>query len=206
VLEEILPEHCPGGKNEQSVDFHSVNRPARSCSNKSNSSVVAFGDGYADDGKCYTFWQESVAQGVTNSEELKNWDGNWEHRSTNCPMAVEVLAENLKVSLKNYAVCAALTGKGNINFDMPNLNETGLSDQIDKFEADLNGQKADPEALYLITTGSSDAYASIFYNQFEQFQGLTADQVSADLAAAITRLAKLGAHRRMNIYIGMTSA
>jgi phospholipase/lecithinase/hemolysin len=60
-----------------------------------------------------------------------------------------------------------------------------------------NEQSADPEALYLITTGSSDAYASIFYNQFEQFQGLTAEQVSADLAAAITRLAKLGAKQIM---------
>jgi outer membrane lipase/esterase len=167
------------------------------CSSNRISSVVAFGDSYADNGACYTLWQESVANGETDATDLKNWDANWEHRLTNGPVAVEVLAEQLKVDLKDYAICAAMAGQGNINVDKPALNNTGLLAQIDKFEADLKGQKADPNGLYLITIGSSEAYASNFSSLTDQYKDATPDQVSANIATAITRLANLGAKQIM---------
>jgi len=159
--------------------------------------IVAFGDGTSDTGACYKFWQESVAQGATNPEELKNWDANWENRLTNGPVAVEVLAERLKVDLKNYSVCAALTGQENYNFDMPVLKNTGLLGQIDKFEAELNGQKADPGALYSIEIGSTDVYQAINPDLNDKPMETKADEAIANITTAITRLAKLGAKQIM---------
>ena len=159
--------------------------------------IVAFGDGTSDTGACYKFWQESVAQGATNPEELKNWDANWENRNINGPVAVEILAERLKVGLKNYDVCAALTGQGNYNYDMKVLDNTGLLGQIDKFEAELNGQKADPGALYSIAIGLPDVYQAINPDLNDKPMETKADEAIANLTTAITRLAKLGAKQVM---------
>jgi cholinesterase len=159
--------------------------------------IVALGGGTLDNGACYTFWKESVAQGVTKPEDLKNWAANWENRMSNGPLAAEVLAERLKVGLKDYAVCAALSGQDNYNFDMPVLNNTGLLGQIDKFEAELNGQKADPGALYLIAIGDVDVFPVKNPGLKDKPIETKADEAIANITTAITRLAKLGAKQVM---------
>jgi cholinesterase len=178
----ILLAGCQGTNATQSAGF---------------TQVIAFGDSTLDNGACYPYWQESVAQGATNPEELKNWEANWENRLTNGPVPVEVLAERLKVGLKDYAVCAALSGQDNYNFDMPVLNNTGLLGQIDKFEAELNGQKADPGALYLIGIGETDVYLAINPDLNDKPIESIADETTANLTTAITRLATLGAKQVM---------
>ena len=90
-----------------------------------------------------------------------------------------------------------LSGQDNYNFDMPVLNNTGLLGQIDKFEAELNGQKADPGAIYLIETGAVDVFPVKNPDLKDKPIDTKADEVIANLTMAITRLAKLGAKQVM---------
>ena len=110
---------------------------------------------------------------------------NWKGRMTNGPVAVEVLADRLTVPLTDYAVCAAFSDEWSLFLGIPAFESTGLLGQIDKFEADLNGKKADPEALYFIQIGGTEF--------FHSRNSGTADEVIENIAIAVSQLAELGA-------------
>jgi phospholipase/lecithinase/hemolysin len=134
------------------------------------SHVYAFGDDHSDNGNYSKYDQE--------------WPSeiNWEGRLSNGPLAVEVLAEQLNVDLTDYAYCAAMSGDSSLQFAF-----AGLLSQVDKFESELKGNKADPSALYFIEIGMVDFYMS--------GDPGTGEEVVANIVTAVTRLAELGAKR-----------
>jgi phospholipase/lecithinase/hemolysin len=134
--------------------------------------VYAFGDDHSDNGN-YS----------KNDQEWPS-DINWEGRLSNGPLAVEVMAEQLNVDLTDYAYCAAMSDQDSIQF-----SNAGLLGQVDKFEAELNGGKADPEALYFIEIGMVDFYMLEV--------STSANRVVANIVTAVTRLAELGAKHFM---------
>jgi phospholipase/lecithinase/hemolysin len=147
------------------------------------SRVVAFGDDFTNTDNCVNLLKEQIAQGNAIESDLDPLvNVNWNGRLTNGPVAVEVMAEKLGLELKNYAVCAAASGVENLMFD-----NAGLVGQIDKFEAELNGEKADPNALYFIEIGITDFYLAE--------RAAESEKVIANIVTAVTRLAGLGAKR-----------
>jgi phospholipase/lecithinase/hemolysin len=123
----------------------------------------------------------------------------WEGRISNGPVAVEVLAERLDVSLTTYAFLAATSGY----LDEYGERKKGLLSQIDQFEADLNGKKADADSLYFIfvslfdfiTPWERECNGDITHDQ--KIMTDHADQAVINIADAVTRLAQLGARRFM---------
>ncbi len=142
--------------------------------------VYAFGDDFTNTDNCLKLFTEAVAQGQMVPSDLDFFELNWNGRLTNGPVAVEVMAEQLQVGLINYAVCAATSGQGSIQF-----SDAGLLGQIDKFESELKGEKADSGALYFIQIGITDIYL---------YERPSRDKlVIHNIADAVKQLAKLGA-------------
>ena len=160
------------------------------------SQIIAFGDDLSDTGLLYAAWKEAVAQGIRDPNDLKNWEANYGGRFTNGPLAVEILADRLKVGLTSFAVGAAFSGQGNLNSDMASCNNSGLLGQIDQFEKGLNGAKADPDALYFINTSLVDIFEGSGGPTTDGINSY-ADQTLENIRTAITRLAKLGAKQFM---------
>jgi len=158
--------------------------------------IYAFGDDFSDNGNCYKLMKEAYAQGKIDAGFLEAFEtSNWEGRLSNGPVAVEVMADRLKVDLTDYAVCAALSGHSNMIYDVDTLNNTGLLGQIDKFESDLNGEKADAGALYFVEIGLAEFYFKTVEEgniDNDVITGL-ADLSVNNLTNAVTRLARLGA-------------
>jgi len=73
---------------------------------------------------------------------------------------------------------------------LESLNNTGLLGQIDKFEKELNGAKADPEALYFINTSVTDVFTMSNASGTDAINSY-ADQTIENIRLAITRLANL---------------
>ncbi len=140
--------------------------------------MYAFGDSYSDNG---------------NAKQLAPswpWHAYWEGRPSNGPVAVEVLASRLNVELTDYAVAGAKSDTSNVN---PSLTNTGALAQVEKFKTELDGQGADPNALYFVLVGTND------FN--EGLDGVPSDNPTLtdhtvdNIATLITQLAQLGAKR-----------
>ena len=129
---------------------------------ESVSQIFAFGDSYSDDGLSLEISTDAVEAGVPDSfilpadPELGLYDD--EGRWTNGETAVEVLSENLGVDLTNYAVGGAKSGDGNYYSWLDSFQNTGVSGQVEQFESDLEGQPADPDALYFIFASANDFF------------------------------------------------
>ena len=125
----------------------------------------------------------------------------WQGRYTNGPVAVEVLADKLEVDLTDYAVTYANSDTSNIiDPDFAEFKNTGLLGQVQKYIASLNGEKADPDALYHIKMGSGEF---LFY---EGDPKPIADQVIANISEAISQLAAAGAKQYMVVNMHNISA
>jgi phospholipase/lecithinase/hemolysin len=108
-------------------------------------------------------------------------------------VAVEVLAERLGVKLKDYAVGGAKSGYGNADdYWLEGLKNTGIQAQVEQYKGDLNGKKADPEALYFLQASTND-FLGDEYTYDEKAVNERADQAVANLVTAVTNLAELGA-------------
>ena len=89
----------------------------------------------------------------------QNKVGSWEGRWSNGPVAVDVLADRLKVGLTDYAVVGAMSGYGDYLSEMSDLDLLRIRvslGQIDKYETELDGKKADPGSLHFIEIGLVD--------------------------------------------------
>jgi len=183
--------------------FFMVNNVGFAGTTTSNvSKVYSFGDNYSDSGNSYTLSSKLVENSVPDSfllpaepsQELY-WQGRW----TNGPTAVEVLSKNLNVDLVNYAVGGATSGNENYyTWLVDGQYKTGLLGQIEKFEAELEGNSADPEALYFIFASSND-----YYYQFDNETSVSVEELSVNtvknIATAVTKLKELGASKFMVI-------
>lgn len=160
------------------------------------SQVIAFGDSHSDNGEA-----KRITTAIVNSPDapegayIKPSDElYWENRYSNGPTSVEILAENLGVHLFNYATGGATSGEGNYSAWMDHLGPTGLLGQIQAFEKSLNGQKADPNALYFIFASANDYYLFMDY-ELEGEITEVADQAVANMNTAVEKLASLGAKK-----------
>ena len=158
------------------------------------SHIYAFGDTFSDNGNAYKINKGILAETGENAEAMKWFETfYWQGRYTNGPVAVEVLADRLKIDLTDYAVTYANSDTSNaVDTDFAEFKNTGLLGQAQKYIASLKGEKADPDALYHIKIGSG-----AFMNLYEGDPKPIADQVIANISEAISLLAAAGAKQYM---------
>jgi phospholipase/lecithinase/hemolysin len=112
--------------------------------------IYAFGDSLTDTGNFFA---------LTGLPPAPYFEG----RVSNGIVWIEYLAQEMELApetLVNYAYAGATTGRDNEN-DIPDVIEfPGLQDEIDFFEEDLDGKKADRRALYVVFAGANDFFVS----------------------------------------------
>jgi len=158
--------------------------------------VFAFGDSCSDNGQA-----KKISGDIMNDENtpegayLKPSDElYWNGRYSNGNTAVEVLSQNLKIELTNYATGGATTGPTNYSDWMDYLGNTGVLGQIEQFKTSLNGKQADPDALYFIFASANDYFKHMDYNLPGDINDV-ADKAVSNLQTAVTELNKLGAKK-----------
>lgn len=158
------------------------------------SKVVAFGDSYSDNGMALKISTKIVngKKKIKDAYIKPSIELYWNGRYSNGNTAVEVFAKKLKVSLKNYAVGGATTGTSNYSAWMDTLGRTGVLGQIEQFEKDLKGKKADSKALYFIFASANDYFYYVDYNRPGKVETAAKKAVN-NLKTAVKRLTKLGA-------------
>jgi cholinesterase len=171
---------------------------ATGCAKKASkpiTQVIAFGDGLSDNGNALRILQNDIENGETDPSmlALDNFETRYEGRQSNGPLAVEILAEHLKVKLSDYAVVGATCDLNSlvVTGDMVN---TGVLSQVNQFKEDLKGKKADPDGLYFISCSSGDWYAYLDDVSVENFEKY-ADKAVDDTMTAVEYLSGLGAKR-----------
>lgn len=152
------------------------------------SAVYAFGDSLSDSGSSGLMPNRPPPP----PPELGYAGG----RSTNGPVAPEVLAQGLGVTLNSYAVGGATSGEGNADVADTASAEylTGVARQVQQYLADAGGF-ADPHGLFVVSGGSNDFLGLLLTNpnatqaDFET----TASEVINNLVGAVTTLFQSGA-------------
>jgi phospholipase/lecithinase/hemolysin len=115
-------------------------------------------------------------------------------RSCNGPVVVEYVADSLEVPLSNYAVGGATSGTMNlIALLVPHpmfeeAYDTGVLNQLAKFEESLVHGRADKKAVYLIWAGSNDLFGASAATA-----PASVDQAIANIDYTVNRLNELGA-------------
>ncbi|HIV71297.1 MAG TPA: hypothetical protein H9903_10230 [Candidatus Aquabacterium excrementipullorum] len=115
------------------------------------SKLIVFGDSLSDNGNASAL----VGQWGIDLPASPYDDG----RFSNGPVAVEVMASQLGVTLEDHAFGGALTGLNNRIEALGLLNGTGLQGQINTYLTDT-GHKADASALYVVWGGGNDFLSS----------------------------------------------
>ncbi|HEX5357420.1 MAG TPA: SGNH/GDSL hydrolase family protein [Aquabacterium sp.] len=139
------------------------------------SQVIAFGDSLSDTGNLY-----QLTSGLYPSAPYANG------RFSNGELAVEAMADALGLHVTSYAVAGAQTGTGNQGGLF--LNGTGVAGQISKYTSVLNGQGADPDALYFLWAGPND-----FYSGVNIWSPATSSKASSNMLGNVMELYFMGA-------------
>jgi phospholipase/lecithinase/hemolysin len=143
--------------------------------------MYVFGDSLSDNGNFFS---------LTGQPARPYFRG----RASNGIVWVEYLAKALglpRKSVVNYAYAGATTGTDNEN-DIPGVIEfPGLQDELDYFVADLNGEPADCEALYVVWAGANDFFVATGSPEDTITSGVT------NTVIAVQRLHSLGAKHIM---------
>lgn len=141
--------------------------------------IFIFGDSLSDTGNIF------AATGNLFPPSPPYFNG----RLSNGPLAVEVLADRLGLTLNlltNFAIGGAKTGRENIG-DIGLIKFGGLLDQIDRFSQRLGSQRANPKALYLVWAGGNDLL------NLSTDLDTAVTQAVENITTTVTRLAELGA-------------
>lgn len=119
------------------------------------SQLVVFGDSLSDNGNANALMQSSF--GVT-LPAAPYFNG----RFSNGPVAVEVMAANLGLTLVDYAYGGATTGLTSRITPLNAIASTGIKGQVNSFTAGLSaaGKTADASALYVVWGGGNDFFSS----------------------------------------------
>ncbi len=160
------------------------------------SQIYAFGDSYSDNGKLLRITTDAIEAGVLDAVVLPadpalglyDREGRW----TNGLTAVEVLAQNIKTNLTDYAVGGGKTGNGNVNIWLDAYQNTGVFGQVEQYKAGLKGQTADPNALYFVFVSTNDFFEYAFGDTTLSVEERSAQAVN-NVAKSISELATLGA-------------
>lgn len=139
------------------------------------SQLYFFGDSLSDNGNAFLY------SGGVVPDPADYVDG----RFSNGPVAAEIMADALGLSLTDFAVGGAKTGEDINGFDsyIHPLDGTGMQAQVAMFSALLGGSAADPNALYGVWGGPNDYFEV----------GLTPPETVANLVTLISDLYALGA-------------
>jgi phospholipase/lecithinase/hemolysin len=116
------------------------------------SQIVAFGDSLSDNGNAFSVTKGVLGFGIPVAPYFNG-------RFSNGPVAVEVMAQTLGVSLVDYAFGGALTGTTN-RVGIPGL--PGIQTQVNQFTAGLSAasKTADASALYFLWGGPNDFFSA----------------------------------------------
>lgn len=139
------------------------------------SQLIVFGDSLSDNGNL------KALIGIPGASYYQG-------RFSNGPVAVEVMAKQLGLSLTDYAYGGAQTGRGNLIGSL--LDGTGIQAQVEKFGSGLAAanQVADASALYVVWGGAND-----FLTGNAMRSQSTAVKAAAHLQDSIISLYQLGA-------------
>ena len=110
--------------------------------------VVAFGDSLSDNGNLHAL----MAKFNVDTPAAPYFEG----RFSNGPVAVEVMAQQLGLSLDDRAYGGATTGTGN-KTATPILDATGMSAQVSGYLQEKSNA-VDTEALYFVWGGGNDVF------------------------------------------------
>lgn len=153
------------------------------------STVVAFGDSLSDVGNA----------GLMADRPATPTGPYADGRSTNGPVAAEVLASTLGASLRSYAVAGALSGNGNADVTSADAGyNSGMLRQVQQYLADAGGA-SDPNALFLVFGGSNDFLSLLDTNPNAGLPEIvsTANDVFANLSSIVLTLYGTGARHFM---------
>lgn len=156
--------------------------------------IIAFGDSYSDNGSANRISTEISDSGAAAEAFVKPGTTYWNNRYSNGITAVEVLADQLKLPLTDYATGGAKTGETNYTDWMDLMGGSGVLGQVDRFEQSLNGAQADPNAMYFIFASANDYFYFMDYNLTGRVEAV-ADEAVDQLKMAVRRLARLGAKK-----------
>ncbi|MGF1480837.1 MAG: SGNH/GDSL hydrolase family protein [Cyanophyceae cyanobacterium] len=158
------------------------------------SRIYAYGDSYSDEGLSFEISTQAVNAGVPDSFALPadpalglyDAEGRW----TNGPTAVAVMAQNLGVSLTNYAVGGAKSGNGNYYSWLDSFQNTGFLGQIEQFAPEA--ESADASALHFIFVSANDLFEYTDFGLPGTVEEL-ASQTVENIGEGVSELAALGA-------------
>lgn len=117
------------------------------------SGIVAFGDSLSDTGNVQA---RLGAFGLDVPAAPYVQD-----RFSNGPVAVEVMAQALGVSLTSHAYGGAQTGLNNRLQLAGLLDGTGMQSQVNQFVGNLGGSTADASKLYFLWGGANDLFTTL---------------------------------------------
>jgi phospholipase/lecithinase/hemolysin len=121
----------------------------------SYSQVIAFGDSMSDTGNLFKFTQAVGGAGLPQAP-------SFEGRFSDGAVALEVMANQLRLPLTNYCFSGGQTGRGNL---LPFWSwQRGMLFQIDEFHRTMTAQgkpRNDPNALYFLWAGPNDFFEGI---------------------------------------------
>jgi phospholipase/lecithinase/hemolysin len=130
------------------VAFVAIIAASSALANQQYSSVIAFGDSLSDNGNYYRLVNKLTPLAPQNgSPPLPYFYG----RYYNGPVAVELLAENLGVTLQDFAVGGATSGLTN---EDPRFPRTGVLGQVQDYVA--TNERLNDDALYVVWGGAND--------------------------------------------------
>jgi phospholipase/lecithinase/hemolysin len=158
------------------------------------SKLVVFGDSMSD---THRFFDYTTKNWGESDPGPPSYDG----RFSDGPVAVEYLAQDLKIPLLNYAFAGATSG-----YDTLLLNTEGMLTQVNEYLTNPDvvpsvatvsdfvvkpaRPRADPNALHLIWTGPDD-----FYRLLIGMTNLTGYSVVANIKQAVDSLYAAGARQ-----------
>lgn len=110
--------------------------------------IVAFGDSLSDNGNLF----DLMAKYNVATPAAPYFDG----RFSNGPVAVEVMAQQLGLTLDDRAYGGATTGLGN-KTATPILDTTGMTSQVNAYLSEKSNS-VDAQALYFVWGGGNDVF------------------------------------------------
>lgn len=127
--------------------------------------VVVFGDSLSDNG--------NLAQKFGGAVPAAPY---YNGRFTNGPVAVEVMAQQLGLTLVDYAYGGAMTGTANqFQAQNPLVANTGMLSQVNNFAA---AGPADANSLYVVWGGGNDFLAAIATGNFSNMNAVVTTAVT----------------------------
>ena len=142
---------------------------AAASSAQAYSQIVAFGDSLSDNGNLHALME----QFNVDTPAAPYFEG----RFSNGPVAVEVMARQLGLSLDDRAYGGATTGTGN-KTATPILDATGMTSQVNQYLGEKSNS-LDAQALYFVWGGGNDVFKLL-----DSATPITTESVSLVLAQA----------------------